>query len=85
MSKEVKIPQVELKVAKAVPEDAEKGIVRMDAKSMHGIQISPGDIVELEGERKSVAVAAKASPSAVGLGVIRMDGLMRRNSRASIG
>jgi transitional endoplasmic reticulum ATPase len=85
MSKEAKIPQVELKVAKAVPEDAEKGIVRMDAKSMHGIQISPGDIVELEGERKSVAVAAKAYPSDVGLGVIRMDGIMRRNSRAGIG
>ncbi|MAF89614.1 MAG: hypothetical protein CL963_03885 [Euryarchaeota archaeon] len=52
---------------------------------MQGIKVSPGDIVELEGERKSVAVAAKAYPSDVGLGVIRMDGLMRRNSRAGIG
>ncbi len=85
MSKKAEIPQVELKVAKAVPEDAEKGIVRLDAKSMQGIKVSPGDIVELEGERKSVAVAAKAYPSDVGLGVIRMDGLMRRNSRAGIG
>jgi len=77
--------ELELKVAKAMPEDAEKGIIRIDAKSMQAIGIGVGDIAELEGKRKTVAVAAKAYPSDVGLGVIRMDGLERKNSEAGIG
>ncbi len=77
--------EIELKVAKAMPEDAEKGIVRIDSKSMQLIGVAPGDVIEIEGTKKTVAVAAKAYPSDVGLGVIRMDGLMRRNSGSGIG
>src|SRR3989344_6854237 len=77
--------EIDLKVSRAMPEDAEKGIVRMDAKSMQTIGIVPGDIIEIEGGRVTVAVAAKAYPSDVGLGVIRMDGLLRRNAKSGIG
>ncbi|MFO7872124.1 MAG: CDC48 family AAA ATPase [Candidatus Undinarchaeales archaeon] len=77
--------EIELKVIKARPNDAEKGIVRLDSKSMKKINVAPGDVVELEGERKSVAVAAKAYPSDVGREVVRMDGILRRNSGGSIG
>ncbi len=77
--------EIELKVSRAMPEDAEKGIVRMDAKSMQTVGIVPGDIIEIEGGRATVAVAAKAYPSDVGLGVVRMDGLLRRNAKAGIG
>ncbi len=77
--------EIELKVSRAMPEDAEKGIVRMDAKSMQAVGIVPGDIIEIEGGRATVAVAAKAYPSDVGLGVVRMDGLLRRNAKAGIG
>ncbi len=77
--------EVELKVSRAMPEDAEKGIVRLDAKSMQSIAVVPGDIIEVEGGRATVAVAAKAYPSDVGLGVVRMDGLLRRNAKAGIG
>ncbi|MFH1425046.1 MAG: CDC48 family AAA ATPase [archaeon] len=77
--------ELELQVAKAMPEDAEKGIVRLDSKSMHTIGVAPGDIVEVEGQRITVAIAAKAYPSDVGMQVCRMDGLMRRNAEAGIG
>lgn len=77
--------EIELKVAKAMPEDAEKGIVRLNSKSMQKIDIAPGDVVELEGERETVAVAAKAYPSDVGTKTVRMDGIMRKNAGTGIG
>ena len=85
MNKQDDRPTIELKVAKAMPEDAEKGIIRMDSKSMGEIDIAPGDVVEVEGKRVTVAVVAKAYPSDVGLGVARIDGFMRRNAKANIG
>ncbi len=78
-------PEINLKISKAMPEDAEKGIVRIDTKSMQAIGVVPGDIVEIEGGRVTCAIAAKAYPSDVGVGVIRMDGLLRRNAKAGIG
>jgi len=84
-TKEDDRPFIELKIAKAMPEDAEKGIIRMDSKSMSEIDVAPGDVVGVEGKRNTVAVAAKAYPSDVGLGVVRIDGLMRRNAKANIG
>ncbi|MFH1450383.1 MAG: CDC48 family AAA ATPase, partial [archaeon] len=78
-------PEIELKVAKAMPEDAEKGIIRFDSKAMQQIGVAPGDIVHVQGKRLTVAVAAKAYPSDIGMGVVRMDGLLRKNSEAGIG
>ena len=77
--------EIPLKISKAMPEDAEKGIVRMDAKAMQAVAVVPGDIVEIEGGRLTCAIAAKAYPSDVGIGVVRMDGLLRRNAKAGIG
>jgi len=78
-------PEIEVKVAKAMPEDAEKGIIRFDSKAMQTVGVAPGDIVHVQGKRLTVAVAAKAYPSDVGMNVVRMDGLLRKNSEAGIG
>ncbi len=80
MAKELK-----LKVAEALQDDVNKGIVRIDSSFMRDIDIRPGNIVELEGERKTVAIADRAYPGDIGLNTIRMDGLVRRNSKAGIG
>ncbi|MBW3022355.1 CDC48 family AAA ATPase, partial [Candidatus Woesearchaeota archaeon] len=45
----------------------------------------PGDIVEIEGERKTVAIADRAYPGDLGLNIIRMDGICRRNAKTGIG
>lgn len=65
--------------------DFGRGIVRISAKDMKTINVSEGDIVEIEGKRKSAAVAVRAYPVDVGLDIIRMDGLERRNCGAGIG
>ncbi len=75
---------IELNVAEAQQDDVDKGIVRIDSQIMKEIGLNQGDIVEIEGERKTVAVAGRAFPSDIGLNIIRMDPLSRRNAKTSI-
>jgi len=77
--------EVKLKVAEAIQDDVNKGIIRIDSSYMKIIEIKPGGIVEIEGERKTVAVADRAYPGDIGLNIIRMDGIIRRNAKTGIG
>ncbi len=77
--------QIKLKVAEAVQDDVNKGIARIDISFMREIDIKPGDIVEIEGDRKTVVIADRAYPGDIGLNIIRMDGISRRNAKAGIG
>ena len=72
---------IELKVAEAIQDDVNKGIVRIDSQYMKQLDVRPGDIVEIEGKRKTVAIVDRAYPGDIGLGIIRMDGLIRKNSK----
>ncbi|MDP6293168.1 MAG: CDC48 family AAA ATPase [Candidatus Woesearchaeota archaeon] len=74
-----------LKVAEAIQDDVNKGIVRIDSNFMRTIDVRPGDIVEIEGERKTVAIVDRAYPGDIGLNIVRMDGLIRKNGKTSIG
>ncbi|MBI4163059.1 MAG: AAA family ATPase, partial [Candidatus Aenigmarchaeota archaeon] len=65
--------------------DFGRGIVRISAKDMKRLNIVEGDVVEIEGKRKTGAIAVRAYPVDVGLDIIRMDGLERRNCGAGIG
>ncbi|MCH8003820.1 MAG: CDC48 family AAA ATPase [Nanoarchaeota archaeon] len=77
--------ELKLKVAEAIQDDVNKGIVRIDSSFLNEIGVRPGDIVELEGERKTVAIADRAYPGDIGLNIIRMDGIIRKNSKTGIG
>ncbi|MFW6450592.1 MAG: CDC48 family AAA ATPase [Nanoarchaeota archaeon] len=77
--------EITLKVAEAFQDDVNKGIVRIDSSFMHELGIRPGDIVEIEGERKTVAISDRAYPGDIGLKIIRMDGITRRNAKTGIG
>ncbi len=76
---------VKLKVMEASQEEAYKGIVRIDSETMHALGVRPGDFVEIEGERKTVAIVDRAYPADIGQNIIRMDGILRRNARTGIG
>ncbi|MBI2576559.1 CDC48 family AAA ATPase [Candidatus Woesearchaeota archaeon] len=76
---------LQLKVAEAIQDDVNKGIVRIDSGIMQSLGMRVGDIVEIEGERKSVAISDRAYPGDIGLNIIRMDGIVRRNAKAGIG
>ncbi len=77
--------EIKLKVAEAIQDDVNKGIVRVDSSFMREIDVRPGDIVEIEGTRKTVAIVDRAYPGDIGLNIIRMDGLSRKNAKTSIG
>jgi len=76
---------VKLKVAEAIQDDVGKGIVRIDTSIMKRLGISPGDVVEITGEKKTVGIVDRAYPADLGLNIIRMDGLTRWNAKAGIG
>ncbi len=77
--------ELKLKVAEAVQDDVNKGIVRIDTTFMHEIGVRPGDFVEIEGGRLTVGIADRAYPGDIGLNIIRMDGIVRRNAKTGIG
>ena len=74
-----------LKVAEAIQDDVNKGIVRIDSNLLRDSGLRPGDIVEIEGERKTVGIVDRAYPGDISLNIIRMDGILRRNARTGIG
>jgi transitional endoplasmic reticulum ATPase len=79
------VKELKLKVAEAIQDDVNKGIVRIDSSALQEIGIRPGEVVEIEGERKTVAIADRAYPGDIGLTIIRMDGIIRKNSKTGIG
>lgn len=77
--------EVILKVAEAIQDDVNKGIIRLDSSFMKQLDANPGDVVEIEGERKTVGIVDRAYPGDIGLDIIRMDGLIRRNAKTGLG
>ncbi len=76
---------VKLKVAEAIQDDVNKGIIRIDSTFMHELDVRPEDIVEIKGDRTTLGIVERAYPGDIGLNIIRMDGLVRRNARSGIG
>ncbi len=66
-------------------EDFGRGIVRLDARKMEKIGVNEGDMIEIQGKRNTVAIATRSYPTDIGLDIIRIDGVTRRNSKVDIG
>src|SRR3990170_6946451 len=78
--------EVRLKIGELTGrEDFGRGIARLDANTMKKIGIKEGDVVEIKGKKATAAVAIRAYPADIGLSVVRVDGLVRKNCEASIG
>ncbi|MCC5998035.1 MAG: CDC48 family AAA ATPase [Thermofilum sp.] len=85
MSDGEKPQEIELKVLEVRQHEAGRGRVRIDEDAMEALGISAGDVVEIEGKKKTVAVAWPGYAEDKGKGVIRMDGWTRKNAGVSIG
>ncbi len=75
---------IKLRVAEALQDDAYKGIARIDFDIMKELGIKRGDIISIKGGRETIAIADKAYPADVGEGIIRIDGIIRKNSRTGV-
>ncbi len=78
------IKGTKLRVAEALQDDAYKGIARIDFEVMKELGIKRGDIISIKGGRETVAIADKAYPADVGEGIIRIDGIIRKNARTGV-
>ncbi len=81
----MKEDKVKLKVVEALADDAYKGIARIDSEVMRDLGVKRGDVIVIKGNRETVAIADRAYPADVGEGIIRIDGILRRNAKTGIG
>jgi len=75
---------IKLRVAEALQDDAYRGIARVDFEVMKELGIRRGDVIVIKGGRETVAIADKAYPADVGEGIIRIDGIIRKNARTGV-
>jgi transitional endoplasmic reticulum ATPase len=77
--------ELKLKVIEALPDDVNKGIVKIDSDILPRIGARLGDVVKIKGGRETVAIVERGYPGDKGLNLIRMDGITRRNAETGIG
>ncbi|MAG02349.1 ATPase [Candidatus Pacearchaeota archaeon] len=76
--------QIKLRVAEALQDDAYRGIARIDFEVMKELGIRRGYIISIKGGRDTVAIVDKAYPADVGEGIIRIDGIIRKNAKTGV-
>jgi len=78
-----------LRVVEARQKDVGRGKVRIDIDLLNQIGVNPGEVVEIEGQRKTAAIAWPLAPEDIleeeDKYIIRMDGITRKNAGVSIG
>src|SRR3989338_7306091 len=74
-----------LKVVEALQEDAYKGIARVDTEVMRKLGLKRGDVIMIRGGRETIAIVDRAYPADMGERIIRIDGIIRKNSKSGIG
>ncbi|MFH1005970.1 MAG: CDC48 family AAA ATPase [Candidatus Latescibacterota bacterium] len=72
------------RVSESRPKDVGRGIVRIDPMDMAEIGAEVGDIVQVEGKRKTVAKIMPAYMEDRGKDIIQMDGLIRENAQVGL-
>ena len=77
--------EIQLNVVEAMQDDVYKGIARIDSATMKELGITRGDVITIKGNRETIAIADRAYPSDIGEKIIRIDGILRKNARTSLG
>ena len=77
--------KVTLRVLEAEPKEVGKGIGRIDPEVMERTGLVNGDIVFIEGKRRTVVRVMEGRPQDRGLGVIRIDSTTRQNAGVKVG
>jgi len=76
---------ISLTISKARPNYTGRGIAQLDSSTIQALLLSPGDVVQIEGKRTTVAKVWRAERQDWGRELIRIDGYVRQNANASIG
>ena len=77
--------EIDLKVSEAFQQDVGYGRARIDHQTRIDLDLSIGDVIEIEGAKKTAASVWRAHPSDEGKRIIRIDNLTRKNARTGLG
>ncbi|MDR3282588.1 MAG: CDC48 family AAA ATPase [Candidatus Methanoplasma sp.] len=73
-----------IRIAELKPGEAGKGIARLDPEIMRILDIHTGDVVRIEGTKRTAVKILTGPPEDANRGIIRIDGTTRRNAGTSI-
>ncbi|MBS3072269.1 CDC48 family AAA ATPase [Candidatus Pacearchaeota archaeon] len=76
---------VKLRVAEASQDDAYKGIARIDYDTMKILGLRRGDVISVKGGRETLAIVDRSYPADVNEGIVRIDGIIRKNAKTGVG
>ncbi len=74
-----------LKISEAFQQDVGYGRARIDNQTRVNLDLSIGDVIEIEGLKTTAAVVWRAHPTDEGKGIIRIDNLTRKNAGTGLG
>lgn len=77
--------EIELQVAGANQRDVGKGTARLSRKALERLDLEEGDVIEIDGDERTAAIALPPYQQDEELPIIRLDGLLRSNAKVSIG
>ncbi|MHA1192575.1 MAG: AAA family ATPase, partial [Promethearchaeota archaeon] len=78
------LQKLTLRVQKAKKRDIGRNIIRIDTLTMEKLLIKTGDVISLFGKKESAGIAWPSYPQDSGLGIIRIDSRLRKNTSTSI-
>jgi transitional endoplasmic reticulum ATPase len=73
-----------LKVKEALPKDVGRAIARIDPEDLKILGLEVGEIIELEGKRKTPAKVMPCYAEDRGKGIIQIDGISRENAQVGL-
>ncbi|MFX1468018.1 MAG: CDC48 family AAA ATPase, partial [Promethearchaeota archaeon] len=75
---------ITLRVQKAKKRDIGRNIVRIDPKTMEKLKIQTGDVIAVKGKKQSAGIAWPSYPQDNGLGIVRVDSRLQKNTGTRI-
>jgi len=69
-----------IKVAELKPGESDKGIARLDYELMRVLGIKNGDIIQIDGSKKTAVKVLDGYPEDANRGIIRLDNITRKNA-----
>jgi transitional endoplasmic reticulum ATPase len=74
----------QLKVKEALPKDVGRAIARIDPEDMKSLALEVGQIVEIEGKRKTAAKVMPCYAEDRGKKIVQIDGITRENAKVGV-
>jgi transitional endoplasmic reticulum ATPase len=74
----------QFKVKEALPKDVGRAIARIDPEDMKSLGIEVGQIIEIEGKRKTAAKAMPCYAEDRGKKIVQIDGITRENAKVGL-